>query len=400
MKKIGVFLSAEPSFGGMFQYSHAVLNAIAELPQGAFSLVVAYADRTWEKYLPPGHLLRLPVYFGCLQKSIAKFSTLISPEICWKWTRGFNSLVRRIVAERCDLWIFPRQDIWSTQFPVPTLIAVHDLMHRYESRFPEVSSFGRAWYRDSYIERACTMAKGIMVDSELGRAHVQESYGTSLNKIFVLPYIPELSHQSEFEPRLQLPEKFVFYPAQFWEHKNHANLLEAIAIVKQTIPEVKLVLAGSKKHRYRRAVSKVTELGLSDDVSFLGFVSSTALFDIYSKARALIFPSFFGPTNIPPLEALAIGCPAAVSRIYGMPTQLEDAVLYFNPSSPEEIADCISRLWKDDDLCRELSAKGKFRSSSWGRREFRNVLHHIIYRCVAPFDAGIDSTQQCQELNS
>jgi len=56
----------------------------------------------------------------------------------------------------------------------------------------------------------------------------------------------------------------------------------------------------------------------------------------------MIMPTFFGPTNIPPLEAIAVGCPVAVSNIYGMPHQLGDAALYFNPTRVEK----WRRRWK------------------------------------------------------
>ena len=68
-------------------------------------------------------------------------------------------------------------------------------------------------------------------------------------------------------------------------------------------------------------------------------------------------PSYFGPTNIPPLEAMALGCPVAVSNKYAMPEQVGDAGLLFDPDSPEEIAKCIKAMWLDDKLRQKMINK-------------------------------------------
>jgi glycosyltransferase involved in cell wall biosynthesis len=89
-------------------------------------------------------------------------------------------------------------------------------------------------------------------------------------------------------------------------------------------------------------------------------------------------PTFFGPTNIPPLEALSFGCPVAVSRIYAMPEQLGDAALYFDPNSVQEMSQVLVRLWNDDDLCNELRVRGQQRLDSWTPVHFAARLGTII----------------------
>jgi len=91
-----------------------------------------------------------------------------------------------------------------------------------------------------------------------------------------------------------------------------------------------------------------------------------------------VMPTFFGPTNIPPLEAFALGCPVAVSNIYGMREQVGDAALLFDPNAEEELAMVLHRLWTDDGLCAELSRKGLRRSQQWGPKEFGKRLRTIV----------------------
>lgn len=266
------------------------------------------------------------------------------------------------------MWIFPAQDGLSYQLPVTALVTIFDLMHRYERRFPEVGGIGRAWRRDVHYRLVSRWSAGILVDSELGRQQVVESYGVSPAKIHVLPpaaptYLSSPNAEPSGRLPFELPGKYLFYPAQFWEHKNHERLLRAVHRCVSDAPDLAVVLAGSRKNAYHRIRRLTSELGLEDRVIFLGYVADTLMPTLYRRARALIMPTFFGPTNIPPLEAFAFDCPVACSAIYAMPQQVGDAALLFDPTSITQIAEAIVRLWRDDELCASLIAKGRLRVS-------------------------------------
>ena len=83
---------------------------------------------------------------------------------------------------------------------------------------------------------------------------------------------------------------------------------------------------------------------------FKGHIKNKDMRGFYIRARAMVFPSFFGPTNIPPLEAISLNCIPLVSNIYGMNEQLGDCVLYFDPHNYVDIANKIIEIWKDDKI--------------------------------------------------
>ena len=89
-------------------------------------------------------------------------------------------------------------------------------------------------------------------------------------------------------------------------------------------------------------------------------------------------PTFSGPTNIPPLEAMKSGCPSAVSNIYAMPEQTKEAALLFDPESVDDMASAIAKLWEDDDLCRDLSERGKAVSREWTKEHFDTLVAKIL----------------------
>jgi glycosyltransferase involved in cell wall biosynthesis len=407
MKRIGLLLASDPFFGGTFQYNLSILEALATLSSEHFKVIVLYANPVWEDHLKAysfevvyaaqpfsGFISRV---YGKAVRAIERIhellhlpramgggiANLFDPIERKLYKRRSDLFARKLVKQGCDLWIFPSQDAWSYRAGVPALVAIHDLMHRYQGRFPEVSENGEYEWRENNYLNICRTAKGILVDSLIGQQHVHESYGTPNDRIFVLPFVPPRyiyarSGSVTIAEKYHLPRKYIFYPAQFWAHKNHANLVRAIALVRGICPDINLVLVGAKKNAFIITKRLVEELDLDSKVHFIGYVPNEEIPSFYRHARALIMPTFFGPTNIPPLEAFVLCCPVAVSNIYGMPEQVGDAALLFNPESVQEIAECIVRLWTDDQLCNDLIVKGQKRAAQWGQAQFSERLCQII----------------------
>jgi len=386
VKKIGIFLGSDPGSGGMFQYSLAVLEALSALPRDRYEIVAAFFCQSWKSYIAPlgvrpmplGATGREPLTLGGLWRSACL------PAGFWrKHLSRFDPVVCAIQNENCDLWFFPAQDHWSYMTPVSAVTTIHDLMHRYEPQFPEVSRWGRYFLREYRFSNICQYANVVLVDSHVGGKHVTASYGLTPDRLFSLPYLPpryiyNFETPEDFDAKYKLPSRFLFYPAQFWLHKNHDRLLRAVANVKRTCPDIFLVLTGSKRYEYQTLTRRVAEYDLRNHVMFTGYVPDVYLPEFYRRARALVMPTFFGPTNIPPLEAFVLGCPVAVSNVYGMSEQVGDAALLFQPDSVQDIFDVIVKLWTDDQLCKDLINQGNKRAERWGQSQFNTLLGDLV----------------------
>ena len=389
MKKIGLFLDALPNTGGTFQYNLSMLEAVTNLPADRYRVVVAYTSEHWQEFFRGRQVetLFINYHFAARVWGIAlnllnfplRFWHLLSPIV--------QKHARSMVKEQCDLWLFPSQDVVSYQVPLPALVTILDLAHRVEKKFPESASRSEFLLRERTFANICRWSRGVLVQTEQGRQQVVDAYGMPAERIHILPLAPPRYMHAKgvppgFDSRYRLPAKYLFYPAQFWEHKNHGNLLKAVAALKSDLPDLKLVLAGSKKNAYDAVVSLVQELHLTEDVLFLGYVPNEDMPELYRRARALVMPTYFGPSNIPPLEASVVGCPVAVSTVSSMPEQLGDSALLFDPDSVDEIAGCICRLWTDDELCSRIAAAGKEKMATWGQKEFNARLEEIIGQVV------------------
>ena len=384
MKRIGIVLGSSPG-GGVYQYAQAVLDAFLRLPKDKFELVVAYSHPVWLGLIPENKAKVIHLDESFRSRVLNRvWHAANLPMSQWRKVAQFiDPNVRMLMREKCDLWINPSNDNWAFRAPVPALGTIHDLMHIYEPQFPEVGSPAEIREREFHFSETCRWARGVAVDSVVGKEQLCTAYDISPDRVFVLPYIaPRYIYDAlDSEPEIlpyDLPEKYFFYPATFWLHKNHAGLFAAIAELRDRYPDIELVLAGAKQNGYVEAFNRVEQLGISDNVIFLGYVPDSHMFELYRGARALIMPSFFGPTNIPQLEAFVAGCPVAAAGIYGVPDQVGDAALLFDPKSVDQIAACMERLWSDDALCADLIARGKKKAREWGPVQFGARLEEII----------------------
>lgn len=359
MKKIGVFLNCIPYQGGSFQYAQSMLDGLNEMDKKQYDIVAIYVNKEWQAYLNSFNFITYQVDLN------------------------YFTMAKKIDSLKCDLIICTSQDELPSFLATPTIGVIHDLMHRYEPRFPEVSSQGEFTRRECLYRNIIEYTTGVIVDSEVGKQQVIESYGDCHEKkLFVLPFtFPQYLLANNIKKNNK--EKYIFYPAQFWQHKNHKNLILAIHQLKSKGIEVKLVLVGSKKNAYDEVRGLITSLNLQGNIKILGYVSDAEMVRLYKNARALVMPTFFGPTNIPPLEGFVTGCPVAVSNIYGMPKQVGEAALLFDPNSINDIAEVIEKLWNDDSLCEKLIRKGYEQAKLYSREIFNERLNDIIENVIS-----------------
>ena len=122
----------------------------------------------------------------------------------------------------------------------------------------------------------------------------------------------------------------------------------------------------------------VQKLKLENQVRFLGYVDGDQLSTLYKLSKALVMPTFLGPTNIPVLEAWVMGTPVIYSNIRGPKQQLGDAGLLANPYHPSEIARQVSRVYRDKNLRHQLIDKGRKRVNRWQEKDVVKVICSII----------------------
>ena len=252
---------------------------------------------------------------------------------------------------------------------IPFMTVVWDLQHRATPWFPEMSAQGRWDQRDSvhrwFLQRATKIITGTRVGSE----QLTRFFQIEPENILILPHpTPSYVFREAAPPpsgtveRLDLMKPFVLYPAQFWPHKNHVNLLLAIADLKRKGTTVSVALVGSDQGNRQFIAEIAASQGISEQVHFLGFVDRSVLVELYRRALVLTYVSWCGPENLPPLEAFALGCPVIATRIPGAYEQLGEAALFCEPGNPSSISEAIARVLVDTALRTQLIEAGYIRA--------------------------------------
>jgi len=138
------------------------------------------------------------------------------------------------------------------------------------------------------------------------------------------------------------------------------------------------VFVGSDTGNMKYVRQTAENLGLSSQVHFLGFVPREDMIGLYRNALALTYVTFFGPENLPPLEAFALGCPVIASNVPGAQEQLGDAALLVDPKNEGDIAKGIKRLYEDSALRQNLIDRGLKRAAKWNGEDWLKSVFTVL----------------------
>lgn len=281
--------------------------------------------------------------------------------------------------------------IWCVAPGVPTyalpyVTTIWDLQHRLQPVFPEVAAHAEWEERERFFSREIGQAAIVIVGTAAGQAEVERFYGVPATRIRRLPHptpsfaldAPTTTDDSALA-RYGLQPGYVLYPAQFWAHKNHVGLLRALRLLRDEHDvDLRAVFVGSDKGNEAHVRQVAESLGLGAQVRFLGFVPRSDLVTLYQHAFAMAYVSFFGPENLPPLEAFALGCPVVASDVPGAQEQLGDAALLAPPTSELQIANALLTLHRDASLRRRLIEHGHKRARAITAAHFVEGMFGIM----------------------
>ena len=246
----------------------------------------------------------------------------------------------------------------------PTVVTLHDIQHR---DLPDFFGPARRSFRRLAYDRAARAASAVIVPSEFVRSRTLELLELDPERVHVIPLA--IDH-TVFRLGEEEREPFLLYPARSWPHKNHSRLFEAFTSLRETRPQLRLVLTGGGLERLDP---------LPDGVESLGAVSAEALASLYRRAACLVFPSLYEGFGLPPLEAMASGCPVAAADVGAIPEVCGGAAVLFDPTDPDSIA---AGILEANDRAEELRERGLARAAgfTWDETARR---HEAIYAAVA-----------------
>ena len=388
--KLGVFhtVTANP-WGGTYTIREDIFLGLLSAIGGSGHELVVFTDDTSvsAKYQAPNVSwvqvdgLRWRAWTAFLKKRVNRACAhgllVPAPFKSESWLDPF------LFASGIDLFVNLGPDAIS--MAVPYVCAVFDLQHRYQPYMPEASAHGY-WERwDEQYRQVLGRATFVITGTRLGRREIQRFYQVPRERIVSLPHpTPGFAIAAARQPRLPRPDylkpgPFIFYPAQFWAHKNHVTLLEALAILRDRHRlDMQLVLVGSDQGNRSFVLERIAAMGLSDAVHVRGFVDRSELVALYQHALALTYVSTCGPENLPPLEAFALGCPVINTDLPGAREQLRGAATIVSMVDPCQIAAAVAALHADPAKRDALAAAGRALADARTSDHFARGLFEAI----------------------
>ena len=265
--------------------------------------------------------------------------------------------------------------------PTKFIVTIHDLIL---TRFPTM----RATTRNRFVynlknlayrlvlKRAIKKSVQIITISEFTKKDILNKLSVPAEKVVVtyegvsnLARGRDSLFVSKIDPletkiQYHLGDNFLLYVGNAYPHKNLEKLLDAFILLKEKRPDYKLVLVGKADYFYNRLRDYAKSLNLwqkenlNSPVVFPGYVPDAQLEVLYKEARAYVFPSLYEGFGLPPLEAMAKGCPVISSDRASLPEVLGSAALYFNPEDTQDFLAKINLVLDDAKLRNEMIDKG------------------------------------------
>lgn len=308
------------------------------------------------------------------------FKFLPKPGLRWHY-----QVLKDLKIIRPDYFFAPTSFIIPFFAPkwLKTIITVHDLV---AYLFPQNHQKKAVLIERLTLPKARKTATHILVVSDNTAQDLQKFLPTDSSKISIIPCAPNdlyrapisASEIGQVKHKFQLPESFLLAVGTLEPRKNFLNLIKSFVAVKRRFPEYKLVIVGKKGWKFAEIYKLVSEYKLTSDVIFTGYMTDLELHATYHSAAAFVFPSLYEGFGIPPLEAMASGCPVVSSNAASLPEVIGDAGLLIDPKNSVKIADAIISLLDNPQLKNMLMERGFRRSQKFTWQHSAQLFLRLI----------------------
>ncbi len=332
--------------GGLETYFRALLEYLPLLgPQNEY---VLFCKRTVKDQFV------IPKQMSVVTVDYARHSLAWGVRHGIRFLTGQDLLLKKMDAQHLDIIHHPFTAMNPLGLKTPKVLSFADMQ---QELFPDFFSDYELRVRKASYKPSVDSAEKVIVPSNFTRQCLIERYGTAPEKIAVIHYgynedfreIKDQGRIASFQEQHGLDKPYMFYPAATWPHKNHANLIEALYLLKNEARfDGYLVLTGIARGAQDDLLELCRTRDLSSMVKFLGYLPYEDLPVLFSGARLMVFPSLFEGFGIPAVEAMACGCPVVCSNATSLPEVVGDAGILFEPCSPEDMAEKIALVWNDE----------------------------------------------------
>ena len=383
MKKIGILAYTKKEDGGVFQYTQSLIDSLKMDKKKEYIIFTNIDNHVFDNNTIEVRKINKP-YENVTIKIIRLLQRLFFIRKAFFFKKNELNAFADI-----DFFISPGISCYPHFYlNKPFIFTLHDMQEKY---FPNFFNQKIRLKRFSDNRALLKFTEKVLCESDFVKNDIMNFTGTKAAKIIVIKspppeeFITFKFKSSQYEvvrKKYDLPQKYIFYPAQCWFHKNHIKLVEAFNLVQKEIDDVYLVLTGSQQNNYNNLIKRIDELELGIKVKHLGYIDYEDLPYLYTLSKMLVMPTLFESVSIPIYEAFALKVPVCSSNVVALPEQVGNAGILFNPMDERDIANKILMYLRNEKLLEEKAILGFKKIIEFNHNNYSKDLINIMQDCV------------------
>jgi glycosyltransferase involved in cell wall biosynthesis len=276
------------------------------------------------------------------------------------------------------------------RFKIPTIAWMPDFQHRH---LPDMFSFLTYWKREIGFRAQIFSGRAILLSSENAKKDFGSFYSFRKRKVFVVPFSVKVSakvldiNPVTIREKYHLPELFYFLPNQFWKHKNHDLVIDALHILKNWGTEVVVAVSGSSMGTQASQIvnylkEKARAFQVERNFLFLGSIPYEDVVGLMRASRALLNPSLFEGWSTTVEEAKALGIPMILSDLTVHKEQAKEQAVFFDRHSPISLAKTLVNFSELDNDGRFLKGHRATHETMRHRKIFAQKFADMLFQCI------------------
>lgn len=258
------------------------------------------------------------------------------------------------------------------------ITTIHDMTYL---RFPETMDAKNLRRLRKGMKYSVERSDHILTVSEFSKREIINLLGVKKDRVSVVYNAPSIGTGAVAEKEIHGP--YILYVGTIEPRKNLTRLIRAFDLIKRErgIPH-KLVLAGGKGWNNEEIYKTASNAKYSEDIEFTGYVDEPRKNSLYKYADVFIFPSLYEGFGIPPLEAMAFGCPVVTSNVASLPEIVGDAAELVDPMDEQSIAEGLWKALSDKVYADDLIQRGyeQIKKYTWAAsaRKLTDICQSVL----------------------
>ena len=397
--KIAVNFENLPKDGGAFHENILLTDVFKQFNNLKYTIVYIVSDKKVEKILKERNLET--IFFK--KNIIFRIQNVLYKFLFFKFVldklRIVNVFEKFIKKNQIDLVVFNNPSEMSLlAFNLMYTIVFYELQHLKYNFFPEYKTYHNFDLREIIIKNFLQNAFKIITCVNKDKDLLEKYYNAQEDKIIIQPFVSRLpliynekkniKNYNNYYDKLNLSskKKILFYPAQFWPHKNHKYIIDAMDIIvnKLNNKEYHVVFCGYDKFNQLNFLkNKIKEKNISDYFTFFDYLEDNEIISLYLNSHALVMPTLVGHYSLPLFESFYFKIPTFFTKNL-LDESLKKYVYEIDIKNPEELSTKLKYIEKNKEEVDNLMRKSfdfyqSFCSSEKIKKTYSDIFEEVLY---------------------